>query len=461
MSRPSYAWAGCLVYCVIVNPVRLTHSAFSINNQNSLQLTIEKLVYGGDGLARLPADANGRGKAAFLPFVLPEEEVEAKLIEEKPGFARGSTEKILRASPKRVDPSCPYFQTCGGCHYQHTSYEHQLEIKSAILEENLRRIAKLELESELVVHPSPPWNYRNRTRLKIRTQPEFAVGYYKYNSHEFLPIEQCPISSPLINHAIHVLRQLGSKIADVDEIELFANADDSQLLSEFYCPPNISEAAGRKMAKELHQSLPQSIGVVGFRRTVAPVEPKVTAAVGATDLRYKTDQAVYRVSAGAFFQVNRHLISELAKAVTAESAGQTALDLYAGAGLFTVPLAQSFAQVIAVESSQTSQSDLAYNSPANVRTVRATVEQYLKSAPAKLSPDLVVLDPPRSGLGESVVRGLAALRSPRITYVSCDPATLARDLGGLLKAGYRVEQAHMFDLFPQTFHLETVLHLAR
>jgi 23S rRNA (uracil1939-C5)-methyltransferase len=117
--------------------------------------------------------------------------------------------------------------------------------------------------------------------------------------------------------------------------------------------------------------------------------------------------------------------------------------------------------VTAVESSQASQADLAYNSPANVRSVRAMVDQFLKDAPARLSPDFIVLDPPRSGLGESVVGSLAALRAPRIAYVSCDPATLARDLGGLLKAGYRVEQAHLLDLFPQTYHLETVLHLAR
>ena len=215
------------------------------------------------------------------------------------------------------------------------------------------------------------------------------------------------------------------------------------------------------MTEDLHQVLPQTAGVVAFRRVAPPTEPKPIASSGATDLQYKTNHGDYRVSAGAFFQVNRHLINDLAQIATAESTGQTALDLYAGAGLFAIPLARSFAQVIAVESSQTSQSDLAYNCPANVRTARATVEQYLKSAPAKLSPDLIVLDPPRSGLGESVVRGLAALRAPRITYVSCDPATLARDLGGLLKAGYRVEQAHMLDLFPQTYHLETVLRLAR
>lgn len=429
-----------------------------------MQLTIEKLVYGGDGLARLPADEHGRGKAAFLPFVLPGEEVEATLVEQKPGFARARAEKILQPSAKRIDPGCPYFQSCGGCHYQHTGYEHQLEIKAAILKENLRRIAKLELQTELVIHPSPPWNYRNRTRLKIRTTPEFAAGYYKYNSHEFLPIEQCPISSPLINQAIKALWQAGAEgkiTAEVEEIELFADAEDAKLLVELYCVPTIAEAAAGKMAADLQQCLPQTAGVAAFRRTTTPAEPKPIATAGTPDLSYKTDHGTYRVSAGAFFQVNRHLIEELTKTVTTGASGQTVLDLYAGAGLFAVPLARSFAQVIAVETSQTSLSDLAYNSPANVKTVGSTVEQYLKSVPTRLSPDLVVVDPPRSGLGENVVRGLAALRAPRITYVSCDPATMARDLSGLMKAGYRVEQAHMLDLFPQTFHLETVLHLAR
>jgi 23S rRNA (uracil1939-C5)-methyltransferase len=161
-----------------------------------LQLSIEKLVYGGDGLARLPADEQGRGKAVFLPFVLEGEKVEAALLEEKPGFARARAEQILERSARRVEPPCPYFQRCGGCHYQYADYRHQLEIKAAILKENLRRIAKVDLDTELIVHASPEWNYRNRTRLKIQTQPQFALGYYRHASHELLPVEQCPISSP-------------------------------------------------------------------------------------------------------------------------------------------------------------------------------------------------------------------------------------------------------------------------
>ena len=174
-----------------------------------MQLTIEKLVYGGDGLARLAADEHGPGKAVFVPFVLEGETIEASIVEQKRGFARGRVEKIRQASPQRVEPPCPYFGRCGGCQYQHIRYEHQLEIKAAILKETLRRIAKLELETEITIHPSQPWNYCNRTRLQVRTAPEFALGYYKFNSHEVLPVEQCPVSSPLINRAISALWQLG------------------------------------------------------------------------------------------------------------------------------------------------------------------------------------------------------------------------------------------------------------
>ncbi len=425
-----------------------------------MQLTIEKLVYGGDGLARLPADENGRGKAVFVPFVLPGEEVAAELTEQKPGFARGRVENILQASARRVGPHCPYFQSCGGCHYQHANYEHQLEIKAAILKENLRRIAKLELELELHTHPSPPWNYRNRTRLKVCSAPEFALGYHRFNSHDLFPIEQCPISSPLINRAIAAFWHAGraGKIApEINEVEFFANAEDTQLLVELYCSSDSQHAA--EWAESVRAILPEIAGAVVFRSAPPGGEPRQLSFSGAVELSYKTDQASYRVSVGAFFQVNRHLVATLAMLVADGQTGETALDLYAGGGLFTTVLARSFAQVIAVESSQISHSDLAYNSPVNVKPVQAQVESYLKIAP--LGVDLVVADPPRGGLGERVVQAIAKLQAARMIYVSCDPATLARDLAGLLKAGYRVEQAHLLDLFPQTYHLESVFHLAR
>jgi 23S rRNA (uracil1939-C5)-methyltransferase len=441
-----------------------------------LLLNIEKLIYGGDGLARLPADDRGRGKAVFVPFVLAGEKIEAALTEEKPGFARARVEAIVEPSPHRIPPPCPHFGRCGGCHYQHASYQHQLEIKKEILRENLRRIAKLELDCEIQLHPSPPWNYRNRSRLQVRTRPEFAAGYFKFSSHELLPVEECPISSPLINRGIAALWQAGraGKVVEgVREVEFFADADDTRLLVEFLCAPEARRAAVRAWAEELCAAMPEITGVVSFREPQKGVQEPLVA-VGASELTYKTRSAAYRVTAGSFFQTNRFLTDELINIVTKGRSGELALDLYAGVGLFSTALACDFHHIVSVESSQTGANDLQYNLPTNGKAVHAATEQYLTKLGDKgrvgtgavlpqllQRPDLIVVDPPRSGLGDRVARLLAIASAPRVTYVSCDPATLARDLVPLQAEGYRVEEVHLVDLFPQTYHLESVLHLVR
>lgn len=441
---------------------------------------IEKLIYGGDGLARLPAGLSdnkdrGRGKAVFVPFVLAGEKIEAAVTEEKPGFARAQAATILESSPHRIPPACPYFSRCGGCHYQHAGYEHQLEVKKEILRENLRRIAKLELQCEIQVHPSPPWNYRNRSRLQVQTRPDFAAGYFKFSSHELLPVEQCPISSPLVNRGIAALSQsgrAGKAVDGVREAEFFANADsdgkETKLLLELLCAPEARRAAVRAWAEELCAAMPEIAGVVAFREPQKGVqEPLVT--VGASDLTYQTRHTTYRVSAGSFFQTNRFITDKLIDLVTAGRSGELALDLYAGVGLFSTALACNHRHIVSVESSQTAAADLQYNLPVNGKAVHSATEPYLagsgdkgragKGALFLHKPDLVVVDPPRSGVGDRVARLLASVDAPRITYVSCDPATLARDLVPLLAAGYRVEEVHLVDLFPQTYHLETVLQL--
>jgi 23S rRNA (uracil1939-C5)-methyltransferase len=445
-----------------------------------LLLNIEKLIYGGDGLARLPAASSdnkdrGRGKAVFIPFVLAAEKIDATLTEEKPGFARAQATTIVDPSPHRVPPPCPHYGRCGGCHYQHTSYEHQLEIKKEILRENLRRIAKLELQCEIEVHPSPPWNYRNRSRLQVRSRPEFAAGYFKFASHELLPVEECPISSALINRGIAALwkeGRAGRVVEGVREIEFFANADDTKILIELLCAPEARRANVRAWAEEFSAAMPEIAGIVSFREPQKGVlEPLV--AVGTSQLTYQTQTAAYRVSAGAFFQTNRFLTDELVRIVTNDRSGELALDLYAGSGLFSTALGCDFRHIVSVETSQTAAADLKYNLPVNGKAVHAATELFLTefgdqgrvgneaALPQFHKPDLIVLDPPRSGLGDRVAHLLARVDAPRVTYVSCDPSTLARDLLPLQGAGYRVEQAHLVDLFPQTYHLESVLQLVR
>jgi 23S rRNA (uracil1939-C5)-methyltransferase len=335
-----------------------------------LLLSIEKLIYGGDGLARLPADERGRGKAVFVPFVLAGEKVVAVLAENKSGFARARVEAVVELSAERIQPGCPYFGSCGGCHYQHTSYEHQLEIKKEILRENLRRIAKLELAGDIEVYSSLPWNYRNRARLQVQTRPAFAAGFFKFASHQLLPVGQCPISSPLINRGIATLWASGraGKVPDgILEVEFFANADDTKLLVEITCIAEAKRAVVRTWIEDLQALMPEIAAIVAFRQRRrddrAAASNELLLQLDDPRLIYQTRAASYQVSAGAFFQTNRFLTDELVKIVTQGESGDLLLDLYAGVGLFSTALAGDFRHIVSVESSQPAASDLKYNLP--------------------------------------------------------------------------------------------------
>ena len=416
------------------------------------------MVYGGDGLARLPD-----GKAVFVPFVLPGEEVAVAIDKEKSSFARGHIEKVLKHAGKRVTAPCPYFGNCGGCHYQHTDYATQLDFKRDILRETLLRNAKLEWKGDIITHSAEPWNYRNRTRLKVRTDPDFALGYHRFASHDLLPVRECPISSPAVNRAIKQvwgIGEAGGVPNGIAEIEFFVDHADSRLVLEIYQAPGaqgISEFAG-----ELQNQIPDVQGVAIFTEPQgsASAPAQLSGTIGNSSLLYQVGEKGFRVGAGSFFQTNRFLVRELVSTVVGDFFGNIALDLYAGVGLFANHLAKRFTQVFAVESAPTSAADLQANVLKNVVAVKTATEQFLPRC-LNMNPELVVVDPPRAGLGPKTTQLLAALRVKRISYVSCDPATLARDVRLLLETGYHVEEVHLIDMFPQTFHIESVIRLAR
>jgi 23S rRNA (uracil1939-C5)-methyltransferase len=443
-----------------------------------LELTIEKLIYGGDGLARLPSDTEGRRRAAFVPLVLPDETVEARVTEEKPGFVRAQLEKVVEPSPYRIAPDCPYFGECGGCHYQHADYERQLELKKSILRETIERIAKVKLP-EITADASPPWHYRNRTRMHVHHEPAFAIGYYRMGSRKLLPVRECPISAEVINRALLTIWDIGSEIPkEVAEVEFFCSHDEQQLMIELWVQGTSSdlEKKFQPVADHLQAALPELASVAVLRRpgaskatseSVAAPEldggtdpTSVLGIFGEGELTYQAAGFEYRVSAGSFFQTNRFLAEELVALATRGCRGKTAFDLYAGVGLFSLPLAKSFEQVIAVEASPSSFADLRHNAPPNVRAVASTTEHFL-ARKQKQSPELVLVDPPRAGLGPKTADAIARLGGREIGYVSCDPSTQARDLIPLLKAGYRISEAHLIDLFPQTYHIESLLRLVR
>ncbi|MGA2739224.1 MAG: class I SAM-dependent RNA methyltransferase [Bryobacteraceae bacterium] len=391
-------------------------------------MVVEKLVYGGEGLGRL------EGRAVLAPFVLPGERVSLRGVAEKPGLLRADLREVLSASPQRVAPPCPYFTRCGGCHYQHAPYETQLALKRGILEDQLRRIGKIAPPSEIGVVAGEPWGYRNRVQLHIGRG---ALGYREAQSRTLCPIEKCPIASPAINGAIAILREM---LRDprwprfLRQIELFTNETEVQL--------NVLET-DRPLARRFFDWCAERIpGLVS----------------GALD--YCAAGHTWRVSYGSFFQVNRFLIEKLVETALDGAAGRSALDLYAGVGLFSLALAQRFPLVTAVESGARAAADLRFNGERAglaVRVEQTDAEMWVEQL--ETVPEFVLLDPPRAGIGKRTVQRLAQLRPPRLAIVSCDPATLARDLAGLADAGYRIERLTLVDLFPQTYHLETVARL--
>lgn len=392
------------------------------------EVTVEKLVYGGDGLARV------NGRVVLTPFVLPGERASVLADREKPGLAWARVREILQTAPERVAAPCPYFGRCGGCHYQHAPYEFQLSAKRAILVEELRRLGKIEPPGDIEVVSGEPWGYRNRVQLHTGNG---ALGYREARSHRLCAISMCPISSPKINEAI---RTLSAMLQDarwprfIRSIEIFTDEHNVQL--------NVIETekpVARRFFEWCGEAMP---GLVE----------------GGLDYQDR-----FRVSRNSFFQVNRFLLDKLVDVAIEGAKGESALDLYAGVGLFSLPLARQFGQVTAVESGSGAVRDLEFNAQravlANLSAKQGTAEAYLEALDR--APDFILLDPPRAGLGKTVVRRLAALKPAAATIVSCDPATLARDLAGLLAAGYRTERMALVDLFPQTFHIETVVRLKR
>ncbi len=437
-----------------------------------MKLRIEKATYGGASLAHIPVDGpqDLAGKAVFVPQSLPGELIEATVATERRSYLIATIDSVLEPSPDRLTPGCEYFGRCGGCHYQHADYVAQLAMKRNIVVETLDR-AHVAVPANIRTLSADSWAYRNRIRLHVSRSQQPSLSYREAASHRDLPVKHCPVAAPLLQQAIaafnQLLQQQPSVAASFSEIEFFCTADESAfLISLFTQQRKTQDQLPRSIAEALLPALPALQGVRIFALDPKTRRTQVTASWGQSSLNYAVAGFQYRVSANAFFQINRHLIPGLLQEVVAQRHGNVAWDLYAGVGLFAQALAVRFERIIAVESSPASAADLAHNLRATPHTgaaprcISADTLRFLKSPPSD-RPDLVVTDPPRAGLGAEVCQRLAAIGPPQIVYVSCDPATLARDLGTLQPSGYRPVALTLVDLFPQTFHLETVVTLER
>ena len=433
-----------------------------------MKLKIEKAVYGGAGLTHQTNGAD-KGKAMFVPFTLPGEIVEARILEQKNALGEAELIQILRASDERIQPRCAHFGSCGGCNYQHADYSAQLEIKTSILKESLER-AGLQSIPAIKSHSAEPWQYRNRTRFRIaESDSTLRVGYNRRGSIEFLAIHECPISAPLLVRAAEALLRTADKdpaarrwVRSATEVEFFTTPDEKTLQMTLFVQKQQSGFA--TLCEKLKNLLPELTGAGALLVATGPQrrakKPQQLASWGADGLNYPAAGEKYWVSRGGFFQVNRFLIDQFVHLVTNERRGSLAWDLYAGVGLFSRALAREFQEVVAVEAAA---NDLvsSFRGPGK-RAVEATALEFLRGAAVQRNrPDLIVMDPPRAGVGAEVCSLLARISAPELVYVSCDPVTLARDLNSLTNSGYNIEELRLVDMFPQTFHLETIAILRR
>jgi 23S rRNA (uracil1939-C5)-methyltransferase len=421
-------------------------------------------VYGGDGLAH--ADGN----TVFVPYVLPGEQVRAETRSRKKKLIWARLLEVTSASKEREKARCAHFQTCGGCHYQHIPAAEQVRLKKEILRETLSRLGGISWTEAIQEHTAAPYGYRNRAQWAVRSGMPRAIGYYLPESSVIVPIDECPVLSPLLATTFSRLQEMarsGTLPAGILEIEAFSDSEDEKIALNVAFERFPKPAAG--LAAVLREALPQIDSLLLLDQKKNKFE-----LTGPGFLTHRVAEFTYRVSHLSFFQVNRFLIEDLLKTVLAGAKGETALDLYAGVGFFTLPLARAFRKVISVDANLAATRDLSANAAeagVTITSYTEHAEDFLKKTSEK--PDFVVLDPPRAGLGVSTAEKLAEIGATEIVYLSCDPATLARDLAVLTGSPrkpkevappsirYEISEMHLFDLFPQTFHIETLVRLRR
>jgi len=381
---------------------------------SSLEVEIERILPGGYGLA------HSAGHTVFVSLAAPGDRVRVRVDRQQGNILFASIEEILVASPDRIEPPCPYFGRCGGCDFQQLTYAKQLAAKAEIIRDCLHRIARLPDVPEIVITPSPrEWRYRMRATWQI-DQDERTIGYYERGSRRVCDVADCAVLVPQLEQTLE-------RVRSTDWYEF---------------PPGLK-----------HLDVVAGENGVSLAPSFAEFET--------AELELKIADEIYSYSAEAFFQVNPGLLAPLIEFALHDFRGEAAVDLFCGAGLFTLPLARRFERVMGVEANpvavQFARRNLQRAGLENARVVNAGVSEWIRGR--ALRSDFVLLDPPRAGAESIVIKGIVDSRAQRISYVSCDPATLARDLKKLVASGYLIESLAAYDLFPQTHHVETVVRL--
>jgi 23S rRNA (uracil1939-C5)-methyltransferase len=403
------------------------------------ELTLGNPAYGGDSIGRQPD-----GRAVFVPFGLPGETVRIRISQQKKRYARGELLEILEPSPHRIPPRCPHFVECGGCHYQHMSYEQQLITKQNILQDQLERIGKLSQPPVAGAIPSPAnYNYRNQVQFQISAGGK--LGFFRAIKKGLIEIAECHLPQGPLNE-IWPLLEIDPAI-QLDTIRLRLGVSDDMLVTFASAEPFNAEFNLEALPVSVVHSSPGGVQVLA----------------GSPYNMMRVRDRDFKVSAGSFFQVNtamaEKMVATIEDLIPAKS--NLLLDLYAGVGLFSAFLARRVDKLVAVEMSPSACDDFVENLDEfdNVELYQGSVEEILPIM--ELGPDLVLLDPPRAGVDKRTLEKILSFSADQILYISCDPATLARDSKILSEGGYKPETFIPFDLFCQTYHIETISNWRR
>ncbi|MGO8990574.1 MAG: 23S rRNA (uracil(1939)-C(5))-methyltransferase RlmD [bacterium] len=413
-----------------------------------VQVPIDAVTFKGYGVARI------HGKVVFVPYTVMGDEAWVEVTEEKKRYSSGRLIQLIESSPRRVNPPCPYFGSCGGCQWQHINYMAQPELKKEILRDLLKRLGRLQEIPSIGVFPSPkPYDYRIRIQLKVRGK---AMGYYREGSHQIVDIDHCPISHPLVNRIIRRLRGEFALFRLMKEIEINVSPEEGRGMILFH--PHSHNRQIEPFAKRLLQSEPILRGIaIAGKGKLALFGDSLEFTVPS----YQDRNLNLRVSPGSFSQVNPEqnqrliqIVLQFSEAINEDSI----LDLYAGVGNLTLPLAMGAKEVLGIEENRTAVEDAQFNAERNgiqnCHFIQGRAEHVLSNWERE-TPSLVVLDPPRTGC-KTILDQVVRLKPRKIIYVSCEPTTFARDLCLFSERGYLLQKLSLIDMFPQTYHMEVV-----
>ncbi|MGI5880742.1 MAG: 23S rRNA (uracil(1939)-C(5))-methyltransferase RlmD [Syntrophomonadaceae bacterium] len=416
-----------------------------------MKCKIEGITQRGEGVARI------NGKATFIPYAVPGEEVGIRITEDRKKYSRAEIIEIITASPDRVKPPCPHYYKCGGCVWQHIKYERQLQIKQQLVKDALTRIGKIETEVMPVIGMDNPWNYRNKVTWHIgKTQGELKLGYYRANSQEFLPIQECNLLQAEIAELSRFLNcYLFLTVAEPGKQIIIRQGSADQKLMLI-----IEGPVDRKALINLMKGYPNLESLLVYE------DNQLELLTGKPYVNFQIDTYKYQVSPLAFFQVNNQQaerLYQLVKENLGNNQEETVLDAYCGTGSIALYISKNHQEVIGVEafaeSIQDANNNARLNNIHNCQFYAGKCEQIIPVLEQQF--DTIILDPPRSGCHPDLLNSIIEKSPLNITYVSCNPATLARDLAFLTDNGYIINKVQPVDMFPQAGHVECVVLMSR